>query len=122
MDQHRTTDTWRINRETNEGNEGDTGGATETMMRKQDGRGQTIDSGAHGTNNKQQAMCSTHRDIWWPAQAHQQDRDKNITCFGVIFVGRPMLRKVTVVLNFLHLYTICLTVDLWSPNSLEMVL
>ncbi len=29
MDQHRTTDTWRINRETNkEGNEGDTGGAT----------------------------------------------------------------------------------------------
>ncbi len=31
-DQHRTTDTWRINRETNEeGNEGDTGGATETM-------------------------------------------------------------------------------------------
>ncbi len=30
--------------------------------------------GAHGTN-KQQAMCSTHRDIWWPAWAHQQDRD-----------------------------------------------
>ncbi len=33
--------------------------------------------GAHGINNKQQAMCSTHRDIWWPAQAHQQDRDLN---------------------------------------------
>ncbi len=33
-DQHRTTDTSRINRETNqEGNEGDTGGATETIMR-----------------------------------------------------------------------------------------
>ncbi len=32
-DQHRTTDTRRINRETNEGNEGDTGGATETMIR-----------------------------------------------------------------------------------------
>ncbi len=31
--------------------------------------------GAHGTNNKQQTMCSTHRDIWWPARAHQQDRD-----------------------------------------------
>ncbi len=31
--------------------------------------------GAHGTNNKQQAMCSTHRDIWWLARAHQQDRD-----------------------------------------------
>ncbi len=33
--------------------------------------------GAHGTN-KQQAMysmCSTHKDIWWPAWAHQQDRD-----------------------------------------------
>ncbi len=30
--------------------------------------------GAHGTNNKQQAMCSTHRDIWWPTRAHQQDR------------------------------------------------
>ncbi len=33
--------------------------------------------GAHGINNKQQAMCSTHRDIWWPAQAHQQDRELN---------------------------------------------
>ncbi len=29
---------------------------------------------------------------------------------------------VTGVLNFLHLYTICLTVDLWSPNPLEMAL
>ncbi len=33
--------------------------------------------GAHGTS-KQQAMCSTHRDIWWPAWAHQQDRDTYI--------------------------------------------
>ncbi len=74
-DQHRTTDTRRLNRETNEGNEGDTGGATETMIRQQDGRRQTIDMGAHATNNKQQAMCSTQRDIWWPARAHQQDRD-----------------------------------------------
>ncbi len=31
-DQHRTADTRRINRETNEGNEGDTAGATETMI------------------------------------------------------------------------------------------
>ncbi len=30
-DQHRTADSRRINRETNEGNEGDTAGATETM-------------------------------------------------------------------------------------------
>ncbi len=28
-----TADTRRLNRETNEGNEGDTGGATETMIR-----------------------------------------------------------------------------------------
>ncbi len=32
-DQHKTTDTRRLNRETNEGNEGDTGGATETTIR-----------------------------------------------------------------------------------------
>ncbi len=32
MDRHRTTDTRRLNRETNEGNEGDTGGATEAMI------------------------------------------------------------------------------------------
>ncbi len=32
-DQHRTTDTRRLNRETNKSNEGDTGGATETMIR-----------------------------------------------------------------------------------------
>ncbi len=31
--QHRTADTRRLNRETNEGNEGDAGGATETMIR-----------------------------------------------------------------------------------------
>ncbi len=31
-DQHRTADTRRLNRETNEGNEGDTGGANETMI------------------------------------------------------------------------------------------
>ncbi len=29
----------------------------------------------HMAPNKQQAMCSTDRDIWWPAWAHQQDRD-----------------------------------------------
>ncbi len=34
-----------------------------------------------------------------------------------VTVGRARLGNVTVVLNFLHLYTICLTVDLWSPNS-----
>ncbi len=59
MDQHRTPDTRRLNRETNEG---DTGGVTETMIGLHDGRGQTIDRRAHGTNNKQQAMCSTDRD------------------------------------------------------------
>ncbi len=59
MDQHRTTDTRRLHRETNKGNEGDTGGATEKIIWKQDGRGQTIDRRAYGTNNKQQAMCST---------------------------------------------------------------
>ncbi len=48
--------------------------------------------------------------------------DYYMSCFGVIFIGRPFLVKVTVVLNFLHLYTICLTVNLWNPNSLEMVL
>ncbi len=32
MDHHRTADTRRLNRETHEGNEGDTGGATETMI------------------------------------------------------------------------------------------
>ncbi len=31
-DQHRTTDTRRLNRETKKGTEGDTGGATETMI------------------------------------------------------------------------------------------
>ncbi len=34
----------------------------------------------HMAPNKQQAMCSTHRDIWWPAWAHQQDRDRIILC------------------------------------------
>ncbi len=32
-DQHRTADTRRLYRETNEGNEGDTAGATETMIK-----------------------------------------------------------------------------------------
>ncbi len=32
MDQPRTADTRTLNRETNEGNEGDTGGPTETMI------------------------------------------------------------------------------------------
>ncbi len=32
-DQHRTADTRRLHRETNEGNEGDTAGATETMIK-----------------------------------------------------------------------------------------
>ncbi len=41
--------------------------------------------GAHGTNNKQQAMCSTHRDIWWPARAHQQDRDKKCKSSKPVF-------------------------------------
>ncbi len=45
--QHRTADTWRINRETNEeGNEGD------TIMRWQDGRGQTIYRRKHKAQHK----------------------------------------------------------------------
>ncbi len=35
----------------------------------------------HMAPNKQQAMCSTHRDIWWPAWAHQQDRDTHTHSF-----------------------------------------
>ncbi len=38
---------------------GDTGGATETMIIKQNGRGQTIDRRAHGTNNK---PCAQHTE------------------------------------------------------------
>ncbi len=37
----------------------------------------------HMAPNKQQAMCSTHRDIWWPAWAHQQDRDTDKIFFSV---------------------------------------
>ncbi len=33
MDQHKTAETRRLYRETNEGNEGDTAGATETMIK-----------------------------------------------------------------------------------------
>ncbi len=50
--------------------------------------------GAHGTN-KQQTMCSTHRDIWWPAWAHQQDRAKksgatvNYNNSLVMIIGLP---------------------------------
>ncbi len=39
--------------------------------------------GAHGTN-KQQVMFSTHRDIWWPAWAHQQDRDSNSVTISIV--------------------------------------
>ncbi len=42
----------------------------------------------HMAPNKQQAMCSTHRDIWWPARAHQQDRDNNC-----IFGNNSLLRN-----------------------------
>ncbi len=59
MDQNRTTDTRRLNRETNKGNEGDIGGATEAMIRWKDERGQTIDMGTHGTNNK---PCAQHTE------------------------------------------------------------
>ncbi len=36
--------------------------------------------------------------------------------FRVIFVGQPLMERVTVVLHFLYFYTVCLTVDLWSPT------
>ncbi len=61
-------------RETNEGNEGDTAGATETMISNKMG-GDRQSTWEHMAPNNQQAMCSTDRDIWWPAWAHQQDRD-----------------------------------------------
>ena len=41
---------------------------------------------------------------------------------GVIFVVQPLLGRVKMVLDVLHLYTICLTADWWSPNSFKMVL
>ncbi len=47
---HRTANTGRLSRT---GNEGDTGGITETIMRSQDGRSQKIDN-AHGTNKCKQ--------------------------------------------------------------------
>ncbi len=44
------------------------------------------------TNNK---PCAQHRDIWWPAWAHQQDRD-NMTA--------EILKSETHKLQYLHLY------------------
>ncbi len=60
-DQNRTADTRRLYRETNEGNEGDTAGATETMISNKMG-GDRQSTWEHMAPNKQQAMCSTHRD------------------------------------------------------------
>ncbi len=53
------------------------------------GGGQTIVRRAHGNNNKQQAMCSTYIDIWWPVRAHQQDRDKTLTPLKEQIPGTP---------------------------------
>lgn len=47
---------------------------------------------------------------------------QTITCLCVIFVGQPLLWRVTVGLNSIHLYSVFLTVDWRSPYSLEMVL
>ena len=35
---------------------------------------------------------------------------------GVIFIGQPLLERVTMVFNFLHLSTICLAVDGGAQN------
>ncbi len=63
------------------------------------------------TNNRtwKKKIFSWNRGTWWFIKCN-------------IFVGRPLLGKVTLVLNIHHLYTICLTVDLWSSYSLELVL
>ncbi len=47
------------------------------LRNKMGGDGQS--TWEHMAPNKQQAMCSTDRDIWWPAWAHQQDRDSSCT-------------------------------------------
>ncbi len=80
-DQHRTEDTWRINRETNkEGNEGDTGGATETIMRWQDGRGQTIDrKKAHGTTQTQQKPCAYNDTVSSGGHPRHTAKDRDRT-------------------------------------------
>ncbi len=79
-DQHRSADTWRINRETNEeGNEGDTGGTTETIMRWQDGRGQTIDRKKHMAQHKHNIshvpktiLCPLVAILGTPAEDHDK--------------------------------------------------
>ncbi len=40
----------------------------------------------HMASNKQQAMCSTDRDIWWPAWANQQDRDTHTHTHTYIYI------------------------------------
>lgn len=49
---------------------------------------------------------------------------ESITQFGlcVILVSELLLGKISMVLNCLRLYTICLPLDWWSPNSLEIIL
>lgn len=39
-----------------------------------------------------------------------------------IFVVPPLLGRVTTILNFLHLFAVCLTVDWWALNSLQMLI
>ncbi len=48
----------------------------------------------HMAPNKQQAMCSTHRDIWWPAWAHQQDRDNKQLLNRVITLRKLLLNRI----------------------------
>lgn len=45
--------------------------------------------------------------------------DVFIEALCVIFVGQPLLERVTVVLNVLHVFMICLTVDWWSRNLFQ---
>ncbi len=47
-------------------------------------------------------MCSTYIDIWWPARAHQQDRDKLLTELLLFTQSKPE------VFNFVQNYLHCL--------------
>ncbi len=73
----------------------------------------------HMAPNKQQAMCSTHRGIWWPAWAHQQDRDriaikKNITKITKI------RRSQTMQAYHMKWDTACLDVKIGFANVAKM--
>ncbi len=55
----------------------------------------------HMAPNKQQAMYSTDRDIWWPAWAHQQDRDNNNNIYYILL----HVYRYTFIYTQMHLIT-----------------